>query len=159
MVGLARVPGTGGGGPGFKPQSVGETLIALKEQVVDQYDKIVAGGGDPSSINLDDLDLPKNPLVIVPDPEYHPVEKQQQEQETKVGGTKKDHPNTGKKNKDKPAKKPHSPEKTAQDKGYKLGEKTKEKVVEDTDWGLIGTIAVGALVVFYLMYQASSSGR
>lgn len=155
MVGLARVPGTGG----FKAQNITESLIAFKEQVVEQYEKAVAAGEDPPTINLDDLDLPSNPLVIVPDPEYHPAEKQQLEQETKVGGKKKDHPNTGNRNKDRPPKKAHSPEKSAQDKGYKLGEKTSEKVAEDTDWGLVGTIAVGALVVFYLMYQASSSGR
>ncbi len=146
-------------GPGGMAKGIGETLLAFKDQVAQQYDKVVAGGADPTTINLDDLDLPSNPLVIVPDPEYHPAEKQQLEQETKVGGKKKDHPNTGNRNKDRPPKKPHSPEKTAQDKGYKLGEKTGEKVVEDTDWGLVGTIAVGALVVFYLMYQASSSGR
>ena len=128
-------------------KGMGEALIAFKEQVVEQYDKVVAAGGDPSTINLEDLDLPATPLTIVPDEEYHPATKQQQEEIKKE------------KNKPPKKRKPHSPEKTAQTKGYKLGEKAGEKVAEDTDWGLVGTIAVGALVVFYLMYQASSSGR
>ncbi len=129
-------------------KGIGETLIAFKEQVAQQYDDLVAQkGGDPASISLQDLDLPENPLVIAPDIEYHPAGKQQQEEIKKE------------KNKQPKKRKPHSPENTAQDKGYKLGEKAAEKVSEDTDWGLVGTIAVGALVVFYLMYQASSSGR
>jgi len=143
MVGLTRVPGTGGG----MAKGIGDVLLTFKDQVVEQYDKAVAAGGDPSTINLDDLDLPANPLTVVPDEEYHPATKQQQEEIKKE------------KNKPPKKRKPHSPEKTAQNKGYNLGEKTSEKVAEDTDWGLVGTIAVGALVVFYLMYQASSSGR